>query len=166
MIFKDVGDGAASNLMPEISQCASNSRVSPRGIFKRHAKNEIDDRFHDARPARAAPVAVVPLGGHQFSVPSQQRVRRDQGFKLVQHLAPECLRFSGESAAFGIGETKAPTTRGLLEHSVLLLEIVDHVQLMAVDPTGEHQEEQMKRRKQWRHYSPSVSASQTPRLIQ
>src|SRR5258708_3565215 len=38
------------------------------------------------------------------------------GFKLVQHLAPECLRFSGESTAFGIGETKAPTTQALLEH--------------------------------------------------
>ena len=34
---------------------------------------------------------------------SRHRVRRDQGFKLVQHLAPQCLRFSGESMAFGIG---------------------------------------------------------------
>jgi hypothetical protein len=31
----------------------------------------------------------------------------------------------------------------------LLQEILDHVQLMAVDPTGEHQEEHLRRQKQW-----------------
>jgi hypothetical protein len=54
---------------------------------------------------------------------------------------------------FGVGETKAPPTQALLEHAVLLLEILDHVQLMAVDPTGEHQEEQLKRQKHGRHCS-------------
>src|ERR1700732_3558622 len=33
----------------------------------------------------------------------------------------------------------------------LLQEILDHVQLMAVDPTGEHQEEHLMRQKQWGH---------------
>jgi hypothetical protein len=47
------------------------------------------------------------------------------------------LRFSGESTAFGIGETKAPNTQALLQHAVLFPEILDHVQLMTVDPTGE-----------------------------
>jgi hypothetical protein len=98
---------------------------TPRGVFKRHAKNEIDDRFHDARSAWAAPMAVVPLGRHQFPVPSQQCVRRDHGLKLVQHFASEGLRFSGESTAFGIGESKAPPTHALLQHAVLLLEILD-----------------------------------------
>ena len=137
--------------MPQIGQCASNSSVPPRGILKCHAKNEINDRFHDARSAWAAPVAVVPLGRHQFPVPSQQRVRRDQGFKLIQHLASECLRFSGESTAFGIGETKAPPTHALLKHAVLFLEILNHVQLMAVYPPCEHQEEHLNRPKQWGH---------------
>ena len=40
-------------------------------------------------------------------------------------------------AAFGIGETKAPPTRALLKHAVLFLEILNHVQLMAVYPTRE-----------------------------
>ncbi len=132
VLFEDVSDGAASQLMPQIGQCASNPSVPPRGIIKCHAKNEINNRFHDARSAWAAPVAVVPLGRHQFPVPSQQRVWRDQGFKLIQHLAPECLRFSGQSTAFGIGETKAPPTHALLKHAVLFLEILNHVQLIAV----------------------------------
>src|ERR1700730_14176076 len=60
--FEDVGNGAPSNLMPQIGQCAADSCVSPGRIFKRHLQNENDDCFHDARTARAAPVAVVPLG--------------------------------------------------------------------------------------------------------
>jgi hypothetical protein len=47
----------------------------------------------------------------------------------------------------------APPTHTLLQHAVLFLEILDHVQLMAVDPPGEHQEEQLKRQKQCRHCS-------------
>ena len=75
-----------------------------------------------------------------MSIKKMMCVRRDQGLKLVQHLAPECLRFSGESTAFGIGEAKAPPTHALLKHAVLFLEILDQVQLMAVDPACEHQE--------------------------
>ena len=40
-----------------------------------------------------------------------------------------------------------------LQHAVLFLEIFDHLQLMAVDPTGEHQEEHLNRPKQWGHWS-------------
>ena len=128
-------------------------------------QNEIDDRLHDARPAWAAPVAVVPLGSHQFPVPSQKRVRRDQGFKLVQHLSPECLSFSGESTAFGIGETNAPPTQALLEHAVLFQEILDHIKLMAVDPTGEHQEEHLKMRKQRGHAAEYIGRSDTCPIV-
>jgi hypothetical protein len=42
VIAEDIGDGATSNLMSQIRQCASGSRVPPRGIFKCHLKNEFD----------------------------------------------------------------------------------------------------------------------------
>jgi hypothetical protein len=145
---EDIGDGATSNLMSQIGECASDTRVPPRGIFKSHLKNEIDDRLHGPQSAWTALTAIIPLGRHQFSVPSQQRVRRDQGFKLVQHLAPECLRFSGERAALSIGEAKASPTDALLKHTVLFLEILDHVQLMVVYPTHEHQEKHLNRPRQ------------------
>jgi hypothetical protein len=48
---------------------------------------------------------------------------------------------------------KAPPTQALLEHAVLFLEILDHVQLMAVDPAGEYHEQQLKRWKRWGHCS-------------
>jgi hypothetical protein len=78
VISEDIGDGAASNLVAQIGQCAPDSRVFPRGIFKRHLQYEIDDRLHDAWPAWAAPAAVVPFGRHQLPVPSQKRLARPE----------------------------------------------------------------------------------------
>ena len=83
MLSENIGDGAAADLMPQIGQCALDSRISPRSILKRHTQGEIDDRLHDARPTLPAPVAVVPFESHQVPIPSQERVRRDHGFKLV-----------------------------------------------------------------------------------
>ena len=79
VISEDIGDGAASNAMSQIGQCASDSRVSPGGILKRYLQNEIDDGFHDAGPAWAAPIAVTRVSS-----------------------SCNTLLFSGESTAFGI----------------------------------------------------------------
>jgi hypothetical protein len=67
--------------------------------------------------------------------------RGRQGVKRPQHLAPERLRFSSQPAAFGVCKTKALPTQASLEYAVLLLQILDDIQLMSVDPAGEHQED-------------------------
>jgi hypothetical protein len=73
--------------------------------------------------------------------------------KFVQDLASESVRFSGESTALGISETNALPTQALLEYPVLFLEILDQVQLTAVDPPGEYHRQQPKRLKWWGHCS-------------
>jgi hypothetical protein len=75
------------------------------------------------------------------------------------------LSFSCEPAAFGIGETKPPPTQVLLEQTVFFLQILDLLKLTAVDPTGEHQKEQMKRQKQWRHRSQYIGLSNTHSIV-
>src|SRR5450631_3128747 len=127
--------------------------VPPRSILKRHAQNEIDDRLHDERPTGASTMAVVPFTCDHFSVPSQEGIRCDQGMKCVQGLTSKSVRFSGESTALGIGKANASPTQALREHAVPFLEIRDHLQLMAVDPPGEHHEQQLKRLKRWGHCS-------------
>ena len=72
------------------------------------------------------------------------RLARVEAWRIPQ----DNLRFSGESTAFGIGETKAPPTHALLKHAILFLEILNYIQLMAVYPTCEHQEEHLNRLKQ------------------
>jgi hypothetical protein len=141
VLLQGVGNGAPSNLMSQIGQCTADSRVSPGGVFKRHLHNEIHDRFHDTRATRTTPMTVIPFQRYEFAMPAQKRVRRNQGFKLVQHLPPDCTCFPSQEASLGVGEANAAPTQALLEYSVLLLKILDHIQLMAVDPTSEHQQE-------------------------
>jgi hypothetical protein len=51
--------------------------------------------------------------------------------------------FLGESTAFGIGETMTLPTHALLQHSALFPELLDHIQLIAIDLTGEHQKKHL-----------------------
>jgi hypothetical protein len=82
------------------------------------------------------------VGGFEWSNATPIKALLTIGLQVpAQHLAPEGLRFSGESAALDVRETDAPSTEALLEHSVLFLEIRNHIQRMAVDPTGKHQED-------------------------
>jgi hypothetical protein len=139
VLFENVGNRAASNLMSQIGHRALDARVSPRRILERHTHNEVDDRRHHARPTWTRSVTIRPLARNQMPIPTQQGVRRDQSVKLAQQFAPERVRLSGQPAAFGIGKTKVLPTQACFEYAVLLLQILDDIQLMAVKPTGEHQ---------------------------
>lgn len=80
-------------------------------------------------------------------MPSQQGVRCDKRFQFVQHFAAERVRFSREPSTFGVGKVDAACTQALLEHAILFLEVVNHIQLMTVDPPREHHQQQVKRLK-------------------
>jgi hypothetical protein len=58
------------------------------------------------------------------------------------------VSFSRQSTAFDVGELDASPTEALLEHAVLVLEVVDHIQLPTIDPTGERHQQQVKRVRQ------------------
>src|SRR5450759_4790630 len=92
---ENVGDRAAPDLRSQICHCSLDPRVPPRSILKRHAKNEIDDPLHDARPTGASRMAVVPFTCDHFSLPSQEAIRCDQGMQFVQDLTSKSVRFSG-----------------------------------------------------------------------
>ena len=107
------------------------------------------------------PMAVVPFGGNQFTVPSHQRIRRDQGLEFVQYLAAQHLGPSRQPTSFCIGEADPLPARVCLEHAVLFLEILDYVQLVAVDPTGDHHEQkgdEVEAAKTWRVIISTVTA--------
>ena len=71
-------------------------------------------------------------------MPSQQRVWGDEFFQLGQRFSTERICLWGESPSFGVGETDAAFAQVFLEHAIFFLDIVDRVQLMAVDPSSEH----------------------------
>ena len=57
-------------------------------------------------------------------------------------------KIPGKAATFGVGEADALSAQPLLEQAVLFVDVVDQIQLMAIDPSGEHHPQQMKRSKQ------------------
>jgi hypothetical protein len=66
----------------------------------------------------------------------------------------------------GIGETKTPNAQALLEQTAFFLQLLDHLKLTAVDPTGEHQEEQIEEARAVVTLQPCIAVSQAPCLIQ
>jgi hypothetical protein len=54
-----------------------------------------------------------------------------------------CL--SGEALTFGVAESNAAAAQVLPENAILFLELVDQIQLMTVDPSSEHHQQQVKR---------------------
>jgi hypothetical protein len=126
-------------------------RVYPHERFSSAMRTMRSTTSHRARPAGPTPSAVAPFPCYQFPVPARQCVRRDQRLQLVQRFAIESKRFTGKVATFGVGEADALSAQPFLEQAVLFLNIVDQIQVIAVDPSGEHHQPEMKRLKQGRH---------------
>ena len=74
-------------------------------------------------------------------MPSQQRIRRDNGVELEQSLSPYGLGLARQKSPLSVGEADAPSSQPLLEQSVLSLKEFDDDQLMAMNPaSGDHQQ--------------------------
>jgi hypothetical protein len=70
-----------------------------------------------------------------------------------EHAAAKYLASNGELAPLVVGEPKSAARKLLAQDSVLRFQIVDHVELPAVDPPGEEQEQELERLA--RHVQPS-----------
>ena len=77
--------------MANVAQCTQNSRVASAGIFLRDAQDQCDDFVLGSRPTGLTLFHVIAFLCNQFSVPTQQRVRRDQGIELSENLTAKRL---------------------------------------------------------------------------
>jgi hypothetical protein len=81
----------------------------------------------------------------QTQVPPQQSVRGHEGTEVVERSPAQAARFGRETAALLIGESRPPVADLLAESPVLLLEVLDHVLLTAVQPGGNGADEELQR---------------------
>ena len=80
VVSEDGADGGIRDLVAKVCQCSLDAVVSPSRIFPGHEEHEIDDLLRDSRtPHVLTPLAVIPLGGNQFSMPAQDRIGRHHG---------------------------------------------------------------------------------------
>jgi hypothetical protein len=87
---------------------------------------------------------VPPAADATHRIAREAYARQRLGTNAVATVKPSAFRASRRRSASVKRRLRPPT---LLKHAVLLLEILDHVQLTAVNPTGEHQEEHLKSQK-------------------
>jgi len=69
-------------------------------------------------------------------MPSQQRIRRDDGVELEQ--SPSSYRFglARQKSPLSVGKADAPSPQPCFKQSVLCLKELDDDELMAMNPTG------------------------------
>jgi hypothetical protein len=78
-LLEDVADGRVRNVISDVGKRSLDSIVALTWILCGELHDEVDDHLPDSWPADLQfPVAVIPFLGDQGSVPSQDRVRREQ----------------------------------------------------------------------------------------
>ena len=80
---------------------------------------------------------AVALPGDKMPMPGEQGIRAHDGFELLEHAAPQALRFGGQPNALVVGEPETARTELLSKDAILGLEIVDDLALLLVDPAGQ-----------------------------
>ena len=80
----------------------------------------------------------------QLSIPADDRVGSHEAAKLIQDAATQRATLGREAASLGVREAKLLTAELFEQYPVLLFEVLDRVELVAVDPTGKHQHQEPK----------------------
>jgi hypothetical protein len=84
--------------------------------------------LRDWRASGGSPVlAIVPVCGHEFSMPAQDGFGSHDGGKLIEHLAAEDLAFDGKPASLVVVEEYSFLSKLLPEYLILSEEVVDRV---------------------------------------
>jgi hypothetical protein len=89
-------------------------------------------------------------------MPAEDCFGSHDGCKLVEDLAAEDLAFDGEPPSLVIVEEYSFLPELLPEYVILSEEEVDGVLLVAIDPAGEDQEQQLPRLQDRLHISPDA----------
>ena len=78
-------------------------------------------------------------------MPAQDRVRRDDGTDLSEHLAAEDLALDRQASPLVVGEPDAFLAVRFLQDLILGAQILDDLLLLPIDPAGEDDQEKLPR---------------------
>ncbi len=129
--------GMAPDVISEVLECAPQPCVPPCRVLLRHAHEELTNVLRRRWSARATVLAAIVLGRNEVAIPAQKRIGSDDGGDLGQRFSTQSLGLDGEPAALNVREPESFAAKLGSEHTVLLLEVVDHGLLIAVDPASQ-----------------------------
>ena len=101
--FEDSGDSRVRDVVPQIRQCPLEAVIAPSRILTGHTQDEFNDFPFDTGTSSAfPPAAVVPVPGNEFAMPTEDRIRSNDGGQLLKRFAPEDLAFEGQTPTLAI----------------------------------------------------------------
>ena len=129
--------------MPEVIEGTPDAGVAPVTVLGGHPDDEPADLVHDPWTPRPATAAAVVLPRNQLSMPAQEGVRRHERLQIPEGLSTEGLGLCGEASTLGVGEPEPARAELFPQDAILLLEIVDHITLLLIDPARDRHDEEL-----------------------
>ena len=105
--LQDVGDGGICDLVIQVLECSLNPIESPRGILSGKTNNGIHNFLSDSWPTGLSFIAGIELLRHQFTMPSQDRLRGEDGGDVPQSLAADGVSLHREQATLVVVEQQS-----------------------------------------------------------
>ena len=145
VIEKNPLDGVPADLVAEVPKSVPDSGVAPGWAFGCHPDDQPCDLRARVGATRTAPLRPIVLLGDEMSVPAKDRVGRDDAGDLPKGLSADGLALDREASAQVVSEAKAASSELPTEEAVLLHQVVDDAVLVAADPPGVEQQEEVER---------------------
>src|SRR5262245_59262887 len=128
--------------MSQVGESALDAAVAPGRVVVGHWQDERFALIRDTGPSQlGALLPAVKLLGDELFVPAHQGIRSGERGQRFEAFAANRKREGRETTAFGIGEAGALTTKFGVERTVFFQKISDDLLLMAIDPAGDHGDE-------------------------
>ncbi len=128
--------------MAEVLEGADDAVVAPGRVFARHSDDVHGDALHDEL-AVGVLARERPLLGDELPVPAEDRLRRDDRRELVEHAPAEWDAADGEPDAIVIIQAELAPAERRFEDAVLLAEVLEDALLVAAEPAGEEDGEDL-----------------------
>ncbi len=95
VLLQNLGHGAARYLTAQVGQRSLSSSIALIPVLRGHADDQVLDRILHPGTARATLLAAIILSGDQSAMPSQERLRRDDGSQFMKHTPAQFLDSDG-----------------------------------------------------------------------
>jgi len=126
----------------QVVECAANPGVTPSRILTGHPHDQLFDSGGCPGATNLPVLAAVILLRDQPPVPPKQGVWCRQGSDLEEPFSADRPGLRCQTTALTICEKQTLSTQLLEKYAVLFLQVLDHVLLAAIYPSGEHQHQE------------------------
>ena len=134
MGLQDIGNRRVANLVADLGELALNPVATPGGILLGKLQSQIDNHLADSWPSLFfLSIRIVPFGGEQLSMPTEDGVRREQSANLIQKLSTEGLSLDCQSSALIIIKQDSFRAKLCFQNSILGTQVFDHFLLLAIE---------------------------------